>query len=205
LFQFCEILCGRHWVEFVGSCVVFLKSSVGREIAALLNMGQELRRALNRPSDQLREKADKRREVDEAARGLQIPPIHVNGVGQGLEGVETDAHGQNDLQRRHVHRDARRRPSVDPTLDEEVGVFEVAQQSEVHDERHGEPLFLRAFFRHVLDSQPHEIVHNRREGNQPEEAPIPPTLEYVARKHEQHILRPEAALHDEPIQPEDDG
>jgi len=70
--------------------------------------------------------------------------------------------------------------------------------------RLGEPLFLRALFRRGLDAHPHEIIHNRREGNQPEEAPIPPPVEDIAREQEQHVLRPEAALHNEPIQPEDD-
>jgi hypothetical protein len=80
LFQFCEILCGRHWVEFVDSCFVFFKSSGGREITALLDMRQEPRGALNRPGDQLREEAHKRCEVDEASRGLQIPSVDVNGI-----------------------------------------------------------------------------------------------------------------------------
>ena len=33
---------------------------------------------------------------------------------------------------------------------------------------------------------------------------IPPPLKHIAREHEQHVLRLEIALHDEPIQSEDD-
>ena len=59
------------------------------ELASVLDLGQEPRGALNRPGDQLREEADKRREVDEAARRLQIPAVNVNGIGEGLKRIES--------------------------------------------------------------------------------------------------------------------
>jgi len=40
--------------------------------------------------------------------------------------------------------------------------------------------------------------------NQPQKPPIPPLVEHIARDDEQHVLRLEIALHDEPIQSEDD-
>ena len=40
--------------------------------------------------------------------------------------------------------------------------------------------------------------------NLPQKPPIPPPVKHIARDDEQHVLRLEIALHDEPIQSEDD-
>ena len=49
-----------------------------------------------------------------------------------------------------------------------------------------------------------EEVNYRREGNEPQEPPVPPAVKDVARDEQQHDLRLQITLHDEPIQSEDD-
>gem|GEM_PF-4509977 len=137
------------------------------EDAFVFNLRQEPRSPLNRPGDELGKEANKRREIDEAARRLQVPAVNVNGIGEGLKRVEADAHRQNHLQRRNVHRYARRSPRIDPAVDEEVAVFEVTQQSEVHQQRHSEPRLLGAFLLRSFDLQTDEVIHQGGKRNQP--------------------------------------
>ena len=101
------------------------------ELALVLDLGQKPRGTLDGPGNELREETHERRKIDEAAGGFQGATVNVNGVRKRLEGVEADAHGQDDLQRRSVHGDAHRRPRIDPTFDEEVGVFKVGEEAEV--------------------------------------------------------------------------
>jgi len=153
--------------------------------------------------DQLREEGDKSPKGDRVAGGLEVAPIDVNGVGEGLEGVEGNADGQDDLQGGGVHGDTEGLPGRDPVLDEEVGVLEVAEDSEVDGERHPQPPLLPRFVRRFFNADADEEVDNGGEGNQPEEAPVPPTVKHIRRNKQQQVLRLEAALGDKPIQPKD--
>ena len=51
--------------------------------------------------DELGEQGDKGAEVDDVPLSPGVPPVHVDGVAHGLEGVEGDADGQVDVQHRH--------------------------------------------------------------------------------------------------------
>ena len=88
-------------------------------------------RRIRSPCDELGEERDERAKGDGVPGSLEVAPIDVNGVGEGLEGVEGDADGQDDLQGGGVHGDAKAVPGGDPILDEEVGVLEVAEDAEV--------------------------------------------------------------------------
>ena len=128
------------------------------EDAFVFHLRQEPRSPLNRPGDELREEAHKRREVDETARRLQVPTVNVNGIGERLKRVEADAHRQDHLERRYVHRYARRSPRVDPAVDEEVAVFEVTQQAQVHQKRNRHPALFDALFGSLSDADADEEV-----------------------------------------------
>ena len=116
---------------------------------------------------------------DGVAGGLEVAPIDVDGVGEGLEGVEGDADGQDDLQGGGVHGDAEGVPGGDPVLDEEVGVLEVAEDAEVDGEGNPEPTFLALPVIGLFDADADEVVDEGGEGDEPEEAPVPPAIEDV--------------------------
>ena len=120
---------------------------------------------LDRACDKLREEAHKRREVDEAVRWLQRATVNVNGIREGLKDVKANAHGQDDFQRRYVHRHACCGPRIDPAIDEEVAVLEITQQAKIDHQRYCKPLFSGAFFLRTLDLQTDEVIHHRGEGD----------------------------------------
>jgi len=157
-------------------------------------------------SDQLWEEADKCGKCDEVSCRFELPPVDVDGVAEGLKGVETDADRQDDLPSRGPHVDAHRRPRTDPALQEEVCVLEDGQESQVYEEGSDEPSlgpgtsrFRKCVFSELLkvrfgDLAPHEIIDQRRESNQTQKLPVPPAIEHVGRAQKQQVLQPQPAV-----------
>ena len=125
------------------------------------------------------------------------------GEGRGLEGVEGDADWQNDLQGGGVHGDAEAVPGGDPVLDEEVGVLEVAEDAKVDGEGDPQPAFLALPVTGLFNADADEEVNEGGEGDEPEEAPVPPAVEDVGGDQQQEVQCPQMAMSHEPIQPED--
>ena len=167
------------------------------------DLWQQVGGPLDGSGDELREKGDKGTKGDGITGGLEVAPVDVDGVGEGLEGVEGDADRQDDLQGGGVHGNAKGVPGGNPVLDEEVGVLEVAEDAEVDGERYPQPSFLPGSVRRLFNADADEEVDDGGEGNQPEEAPVPPPVEDIGRNEQQHVLRLEVALGDKPIQPKD--
>ena len=68
-----------------------------------------------------------------------------------------------------MHGDAKGLPGLDPVLDEEVGVLEVADDAEVDGERYRQPPFLARLVRRLFNADADKEVDDSGEGNQPEE------------------------------------
>ena len=143
------------------------------------DLRQEVGGALDGPRDKLGKERDECGKCDGVAGGLEVAPIDVDGVGEGLEGVEGDADGQDDLQGGGVHGDAEAVPGGDPVLDEEVGVLEVAEDAKVDGEGNPQPAFLALPVIGLFDADADEVVDEGGEGDEPEEAPVPPAIEDV--------------------------
>ena len=90
-----------------------------------------------------------------------------------------------------MHGDAEAIPGGDPVLDEEVGVLEVAEDAEVDGEGDPQPPFLPRLVIGLFDADADEEVDEGGEGNEPEEAPVPPSVEDVGRDQQQEVLRPQ--------------
>jgi hypothetical protein len=111
-------------------------ASTRRGSCLLAQLRQELRRADDRPGDEVREERDVHREVEQA-RGPQLLPVDVDDVAHRLEREERDADRQRDLQERRVDVDAEVAEHVLRRQQEEVVVLEVGEDPEVagHRER----------------------------------------------------------------------
>ena len=153
------------------------------------DLRQQVGGPLDGPRDELREEGDKGTKGHGVAGGLEVAPVDVDGVGEGLEGVEGDADGQDDLQGGGVHGDAEAVPGGDPVLDKEVGVLEVAEDAEVDGEGDPEPPFLARLVGRFFNADADEKVDDGGEGDEPEEAPVPPPVEDVGGNEQQQVLR----------------
>ena len=95
-----------------------------------LELGKELARADDRPGDEVREEAQVDGGVDERGR-LGVAALHVDDVGDRLEGEERDADRQQDRQQRQRQPEAERVEDVADVLDEERVVLEDAEYEQV--------------------------------------------------------------------------
>jgi hypothetical protein len=96
-----------------------------------VELRQQIGCPLYGPGHQLREEAHECSEGHEILGGLQLPAIDIDAVAQGLEGVETDAHGQQYLQCRDLQGHAQQGEGRDEVVDEKVEILEETEQSEV--------------------------------------------------------------------------
>ena len=69
------------------------------EVAGGAELGQHVARPFNGPGEHLRKEAHKSEEGGRIAHRLQFAAVHIKGVTEALERVETDAHRQHQAER----------------------------------------------------------------------------------------------------------
>jgi hypothetical protein len=103
--------------------------------------------AQNRAGDELGEKEDVKRHVLGVGRRLPFAAIHVNHVGQRVEGEKRNANRQRDV-RRMNRSDARQIQCGIEQANNEIGVFKESEQADVDEHRDGNGEFaVRRCFR----------------------------------------------------------
>ena len=68
-------------------------------MAVTLKLRQQILGPLDRACHQLREETDKRTELNNIPGDRHVFPININRIAKRLESIETDADGQNHVQR----------------------------------------------------------------------------------------------------------
>src|SRR5690606_23862455 len=100
------------------------KNSLADELTSqgrsFLELRQKLARAYDRAGDELREIGDEDRELEKILRGIELPPINIDGVAHRLEGVEADADGEDDWKQRQVQLVSKELRPIVQRIDEEV-------------------------------------------------------------------------------------
>ena len=99
-----------------------------------VELAQQIFGSLDRAGDQLREEGDKQRIFEEIALGADLAPVDVHGVAQRLEGIKRDAHGQQHIHRRRLIDDMQMCQQRVDVVQQEIGIFEIAQNAQVGDE-----------------------------------------------------------------------
>ena len=100
--------------------------SIGKR-AVLLELRQQVSRALNRASHQLREETEISKKFYEVVRGRKFLTININGIAECLKGVETNAYGKNHVDNGGVeHSEAQSRGKVLQTVGKEVEILKCA-------------------------------------------------------------------------------
>ena len=152
----------------------------------------DLRQQVAAPADgtdqQLGEERHEQREVGEALRPRPRPAVDLDEVGDGLEGVERDADGQDDLRNRQAGAEAEGEGRVVDRFGEEDGVLEPGQRREVRPHRDREPAASPGP-RLPADDAGQQVVADHGEGQQPHEVPAVAAVEPRARRDQEQLLR----------------
>ena len=109
------------------------------EGVVLLELVEDVAGALDGPGHQLGEEGDEQGVVDEVLLRFHVLAVDIDGVAQGLEGVEGDAHGQEHVQQGHVQAQARGVDRVGQKARGEVVILEEEQHPQVEEEAEGHP------------------------------------------------------------------
>ena len=173
-----------------------------RESARLPELRQQVRRPFDRAGHQLREEADESEELDDVAGRRQLSTVHVDGITERLESVETDADGKDYLDQQSVRPPAEK--GVREGSDEEVVVLENSQNQQVNDGVDGiHRLRLPGILPELLDQQARSETARGSECDQEKEPPVPPSVEDVGYHYHEEILQLEVLTEDEPIEQKD--
>ena len=137
------------------------------------------------PGDQLGEQRHIRTHVEDVLLGLHDAPVHVDGVGHGLEGVEADADGQGQSQRG----DTGAQQAVQ-VVDGEIRVLEEAQDPQiahhVHDQ-HGLGGLLLPGVLKMADEPGVGVVEHRGEQHDQDILRLAPAVEHKAEQQQHGI------------------
>ncbi len=162
-------------------------SSTRRPVPALpaADLRQEVAGADDRPGDEVREEEDEQHEIGQVALGPHLAAVDVHDVVDGLEGVERDADGGEDLQERDGRRGA---AAVQRRLqrgEEEIRILEVAEKSEVGRDADGDEHFAPSRSLEPLDAVGEEVVENGGNKDEASEVRVPAGVEVEAGGQEQ--------------------
>src|SRR5580704_16089047 len=101
----------------------------------VLEIGLDLAEAHDGPGDELRKEGDVAGELPEVARGSDYAAVGIDHVADGMKGVEGNAHGKNDIQRRRMDRDVEPSRDLCETGDREIEILEKTEEDKVDSDR----------------------------------------------------------------------
>ena len=96
-----------------------------------------------------------------------VPPVYINGVAHGLEGVERNTHRQYQIQRRNPVADAHSFAEEVHCFSKEIRILKGEKQSQIHaDTGHQKELHEKLIVAIFFHSPTAEIVHSGRKNQQ---------------------------------------
>ena len=123
--------------------------------------------------------------MGEIALRPDTPAVDVHGVVDGLKGVERDTDGQYDLQNGEAGRGTQAAHSFLDRLKEEVGVLEVAEQAEVHDEAAGQQQAARDLGPPGVHAPGNPVVDGCGNADEDRQHPVPAPIKTEAGHQQQ--------------------
>ncbi len=113
-----------------------------QRVSAVVELVGQVAETQHGAGDQVREDRDECSEVDQVARGRGVAAVNVDDVADGLEDIERDTDRQQHVCQDERFKTHRGHGCVD-AVHTEVGVFEVAQNTQVHDYAEQQPALCR--------------------------------------------------------------
>ena len=152
---------------------------------------QEIGGAFDRSGNELGKERQECGKGNEVMRGLYLPTVHIYGIGQGLESVETDTHRENHVQEQAIGLAAK---EFCKGTDKEIVVLVCAEDSEIDDDidyHHG---FACARGLGMLYADAAEKRTERCEGDEDKKPPVPPAVEDVTGNDNEEVLQEQLVL-----------
>ena len=177
------------------------ESVIGFQFMRCFELRKQVIGALDRSRDELREEGNEKRIPAKMTFCLDFSAVNVNNVRKGLERVERNTDGENQLQRNEIRISSKKIPNGNCGIRKEVKIFKEKQNAERRDERHGKPEFFTAFIIRFFNDNGADIGNNRCEKNQYDQRRIPNRIENIACCKEH---RPFALLRKNEIQKENE-
>lgn len=199
-----EVVGDDNFAEEAGEDVVeaLTKALLVEFFAGSGDLSEEPGGTLDGAGEQLGEEGNVGGVVEERLGGLDAAAEEIDGVGEGLEGIEGDADGEDDLGQPPGALVAEPVGEGADLGDREAEVFEGAEEADVEDEREREPAFARRVAGGLMDAATDDVIDDGGEADEQEEAPIPPAVEDIAGDEEQAVL---PAVREPRVQGGDDG
>ena len=123
-------------------------------------------------------------------RRLQLAAVDVDGVAERLEGVEGDAHRQDDVRQRQRRLVQEQRSETIDRTEEEVGVLEEEEHPQVSAERKPQEVLASRGVLCFVHPAPDQEVEHGREDHQADQGNAEPRVEEVARKEQRRSPEP---------------
>lgn len=151
-----------------------------------LQLGQQVTGALDGSRHQLREKGDKQSVVPQVSLGPDGAPIDVKGVGHGLEHIEGDAHGQQQMEAGKAALHPEQLQQGEHAPQGKVHVFEEEQDAQAHHriQNHRTALLLSGL--RPLDAQSACVGHQGGEKDEAEQPGAVTGVEEIGGGQEHH-------------------
>ncbi len=156
--------------------------------ALMGHLGKQVGGPFNRPGHQLGEQGNKEGIIQKALGRDQLSAIHVDGVAHGLEGIERDAHRQDNVEVKVSRTEPHRHQQGFRAAHKEIEVFKEPEDAEVDHHADGEEGLSGPLFRMAVNGLRHKKVHRGRNGDERQKAPIPASIKEIARSQKQQVL-----------------
>ena len=165
-------------------------------------LGQQVTGPFDGPGDQLGEEADIEGEAAQVPFWFELAPVYIDGVGEGLEGVEGNAKAQQEFGVGQFDRPARRLGQGAQAVAEEVVILKEKEEAQIGAEAEGQPAPLSTARIALVNPLCREKVDCRRKPDEDYIARFPCHVKAIAHREEQGPL---PFLRHQVIQPDHQG
>jgi len=153
-------------------------SAVG--VIEIIEVGFDLAETDDGAGDELREERDVTGKFPEVSRGSDDAAVGIDHVADGVEGVEGDADGKNDIDGGRVNGSVEPRGKLGKAGDGEIEIFEEAEEEEVDGDGNDEEEFAAARCGGAEHAEAGEVTDGSGKGHEGAEFVVPGAVEDVA-------------------------
>jgi hypothetical protein len=171
-------------------------------VIEIIEIGFDLTEANDGSGNELRKERDVAGKFPEIARGSDDATVGVNHIADGVEGVEGDADGKNDVERGRVDGNVEPRRDLGKARDGEIEIFEEAEEKKIYGDGEDQEEFAATRVSGTEHAEAGKVADRGGESHEGAEFVVPRAVENVAGDGEPDVAvlfcaeTPEAEVHD---------